>query len=73
MPLVGVWQGNSGAQSLGVFTGGNWYLRNVVSASQTITPGPPTIAFSYGAPGYSPVRGNWNGGAIHGVGVVVTS
>lgn len=72
-PLVGVWQGNGGAQSLGVFTGGNWYLRNVVSASQTITPGPPTIAFSYGAPGYWPVRGNWNGGAIHGVGVVVTS
>ena len=72
-PLVGVWKGNGGAQSLGVYTGGNWYLRNIVSSSQTITPGPPTIAFAYGAPGYLPVRGNWNGGAIHGVGVVVPS
>jgi SpoIID/LytB domain protein len=72
-PLVGVWQGNGGAQSLGVFTAGNWYLRNVVSSSQLITPGPATIVFSFGTAGYTPVRGNWNGGSIHGVGVVVSS
>jgi hypothetical protein len=71
VPLVGVWQGNNGGQSLGVFAAGNWYLRNVVPGGKTITPGPPTISFSYGAPGNLPVRGNWNGGTIHGVGVVV--
>jgi SpoIID/LytB domain protein len=69
-PLVGVWQGNNGGQSLGVYTGGTWYLRNVVSGGPTISAGPPTITISYGAPGYLPVRGNWNGGAISGIGVV---
>jgi SpoIID/LytB domain protein len=71
VPLVGVWQGNNGGQSLGNFAGGAWYLRNIPSTPPTVTPGPPTIVFNYGDPGNVPVRGNWNGGTIHGVGVVV--
>ncbi len=73
-PLVGSWQGNNGGQSLGVYDGGGgWYLRNCVPGGSCITPGPPTIVFAYGAPGYMPIRGNWNGGSIHGIGVVVAT
>jgi len=71
LPLVGVWQGNNGGQSLGVYAAGGWYLRNCVPGGGCVTPGPPTIVIAYGAPGYLPVRGNWNGGAIHGIGAVV--
>jgi hypothetical protein len=71
VPLTGAWQGNTGGTSLGVFTGGLWALRNCIPNQGCLTPGPPTMLFDYGGPGNIPVRGNWNAGTFHGIGVVV--
>jgi hypothetical protein len=58
-------------QSTGIGTGmfdvntGTWYLRNEQG------PGAPDAArFAYGAPGWLPVQGHWNGALNTGIGVV---
>src|SRR6266545_976372 len=54
-------------QGPGVFdpTTGTWYLHT------STTPGAPDIApFAYGAPGWVPVAGDWNGDGVTTIGVV---
>jgi len=60
---VGDWDGN-GTWTIGVVDpNGVWYLRN------SNTPGAPDITpFAYGAGGWTPVAGRWNG-ASFGIGV----
>ena len=54
-------------QTVGVFdpSTGNWYLRNSNSAG-----GPNIGPFAYGAPGWYPVVGDWNGDGVTTIGVV---
>jgi hypothetical protein len=56
-----------GAQTIGMFdpATANWYLRN------TNSPGAPDAGqFQYGAPGWSPVVGDWTGSGRQTIGVV---
>lgn len=55
------------AQTVGTFdpTTATWYLRTSNSG------GPPTITpFAYGAPGWYPITGDWNGDGVTTIGVV---
>jgi hypothetical protein len=71
LPVVGDWDGN-GTTTIGAFDpigqfgkpAATWYLRNSNSA------GAPDVApFAYGAPGWVPVAGDWDGNGTTTVGV----
>jgi hypothetical protein len=49
----------------GVFVNGTWYLRD------SLTPGAADHVVSFGAPGYTPVTGDWNGDGKTDIGVFV--
>lgn len=60
--VVGDWDGN-GTDTVGVYSGGSWSLRNSNSS------GPPSQLISYGYPGALPVVGDWDGDGRDGFGV----
>jgi hypothetical protein len=68
-PVVGDWDGTlplvggKGTDTIGVFDGGTWYLRN------SNTPGLPQLSFRYGVAGYRPVAGDWDGDGDDTIGV----
>jgi hypothetical protein len=63
-PITGIWQFNS---TPGVFdpTTGTWYLRSSNSGGA-----PDAGKFAYGAPGWIPVVGDWDGDGTTTVGVI---
>ena len=62
IPVVGDWDGN-GTETIGIFRGGTWYLRNANG------PGAPDLAFGWGSPGDVPIVGDWNGDGSDTIGV----
>ena len=62
IPVVGDWDGD-GVDTIGIYRGGVWYLRNSNS------PGAPDIAFAWGAPDDVPVVGDWDGNGTDTIGV----
>lgn len=54
-----------GGTIVGVYSGGEWSFRTTQSA------GPPNIGpFPFGASGWTPITGDWNGSGQSGIGVV---
>ncbi|HEY7835658.1 MAG TPA: SBBP repeat-containing protein [Ktedonobacterales bacterium] len=62
VPVVGDWTGK-GYDSVGVFRGGKWFLRN------SNTTGPADISLTFGAASDLPVVGDWTGKGYDSVGV----
>jgi hypothetical protein len=62
LPVAGDWDGD-GRDTIGVYRGGRWLLRNSLSA------GPADLAFTYGDATKRPVVGDWNGDGVDSVGV----
>ena len=62
IPVMGDWDGD-GADTIGVYRSGTWYLRNSNSG------GAPDMAFTWGAPGDVPVVGDWDGDGRDTIGV----
>jgi hypothetical protein len=69
-PVAGDWTG-VGHAGIGVFnpTNANWYLRTELSSGPPDA-NPGSVPFSYGAPGWVPVVGDWSGQGKTTVGVV---
>jgi hypothetical protein len=71
LPVVGDWDNDidpsrpKGSETVGVYADGWWLLRNSHS------PGHPNIVVHYGAPGFAPMAGDWNGDGRDSIGVFV--
>ena len=61
--MVGDWNGD-GRDSIGVFRGSRWLLRNPMSS------GPAQRSFRFGRAGDWPVVGDWNADGSDGIGLV---
>jgi hypothetical protein len=69
IPVVGDGE-HTGHTGIGVFdpTAGNWYLRNEAGPGAPDA-NPGGVPFAYGAPGWTPVAGDWSEAGHAGVGV----